>query len=54
MYIKCCLYCKHAHCKVYMETYHCDFYNKDFHPHELCGDNEEESHFESKQIIWEH
>jgi hypothetical protein len=30
-----------------METYHCDIYNKDFFPHELCGDDDEESHFES-------
>lgn len=37
-----------------METYHYDFYNKDFRPHELCGNNEEESLFESKQIIFEH
>lgn len=52
MNIKCCLYCKHAHCKVYMETYHCDIYNNDFYPHELCGDDKEESHFERKYIAW--
>ena len=47
MNIKCCFHCKHSQCKVYMETYHCDVYNKDFFPHELCGDEEEPSHFES-------
>ena len=50
--IKCCLYCKHAHCKVYLETYHCDIYNKDFYPHELCGDDTEKCHFESEYIVW--
>ena len=52
MGIKCCLHCKHAHCKVYMETYHCDIYNKDFYPHELCGDDQEASRFESAYIAW--
>jgi hypothetical protein len=31
-----------------METYHYDIYNRDFYPHELCGDDKEKSHFESK------
>ncbi len=35
-----------------METYHCDIYNKDFYPHELCGDDQEESRFESAYIAW--
>lgn len=52
MNLKCCLYCKHAHCKVYMETYHCDVYDKDFYPHELCGDDKEECHFESEYVVW--
>ena len=52
MNLKCCLYCKHAHCKVYMETYHCDVYNEDFCPHELCGDDEEECYFESEYVVW--
>lgn len=47
MNIQWCLHCKHAHCKIYMEIYHCDIYNRDFYPHELCGDEDEESHFES-------
>lgn len=35
-----------------METYHCDYYDKDFYPHELCGDDKEECHFESKYVVW--
>lgn len=52
MKVQCCLYCKHAHCKVYKETYHCDVYDEDFDPHELCGDIDEPSNFESKYVSW--